>query len=379
VPASSRPWPEIADCARRLGRTGRAWQLALSDILGRLTDAPFTLQSNHAEQQRRLIGLAHKLPPADSPGSLREAQTACEAAIAARPDDALLYEQLAELKQAETDYAGAVAAASRSLDLLPSNPECWLLLGLALAQEEKFTDAAGAFRQVFELDPQAVWGRSNLALCLDKLGYRDQAIRQFKRALAIKPQFGTAWLGLSQLYEDMGRKDEAAECFRSALTNRLNTADYLATLARVCLSRQWFEAAVTNFAEAVELSPSDPGLLMEAGRSLAVLGRHAEAAQRYAEAIQIEPDLAQPHLQLGVELGRLERPAEAEREFREALRLMPDALEARRNLGIALYKQDKLAEALQQFEEVLQRSPADAQALKYAQLLRSKASRPTAK
>ena len=379
VPASSRPWPDLAECARRLGRTGRAWQLALSDMLGRLTDVPFTLQLNHAEQQRHLVGLARKLPPADTPGSLREAQAACEAAITGWPDDALLYEQLAELKQAETDYAGAVAAASRSLDLLPSNPECWLLLGLALAQEEKFTDAAGAFRQVFELDPQAVWGRSNLALCLDKLGHRDQAIRQFKRALAIKPQFGTAWLGLSQLYEDMGRTNEAAECFHSALTNRLNTADYLATLARVCLSRQWFEAAVTNFAEAVELSPSDPGLLMEAGRSLAVLGRHAEAAQRYAEAIQIEPDLAQPHLQLGVELGRLERPAEAEREFREALRLMPDALEARRNLGIALYKQDKLAEALQQFEEVLQRSPADAQALKYAQLLRSKASRPTAK
>jgi tetratricopeptide (TPR) repeat protein len=181
------------------------------------------------------------------------------------------------------------------------------------------------------------------------------------------------------LYEDMGRTNEAAECFHSALTNRLNTADYLATLARVCLSRHWFEAAVTNFAEAVELSPSDPGLLMEAGRSLSAVGRHAEAAQRYAEAIQLEPDQAQPHLQLGVEMGRLERPAEAEREFREALRLMPDSVEARRNLGIALYKQAKLDEALKQFDEVLQRSPADALALKYAQALRSKTSRPTAK
>jgi tetratricopeptide (TPR) repeat protein len=376
VPASSRPWPEMADCARRLARTGRAWQLALSDILGRLTDAPFTLQSNHADQQRRLIGLARRLPLADSPASLREAQETCEAAIAGWPDDALLYEQLAELKQAETDSAGAVAAANRSLDLLPSNQDCWLLLGLALAQQEKFTDAASAFRHVFELDPQAVWGRHNLALCLDKLGRRDQAISQYRRALAIKPSFGTAWLGLSQLYEEMGRKDEAAECFRSALANRINTSDYLATLARACLSRRYFEAAVTNFAEAVELSPSDPGLLLEAGRSLAVMGRHAEAAQRYAEAIQIGPGQAQPHLQLGIELGRLARPAEAEREFREALRLMPDSLEARRNLGVALSKQDKVAEALKQFEEVLQRDPADSIALKYAQELRSKTSHP---
>jgi tetratricopeptide (TPR) repeat protein len=379
VPASSRPWPEIGDCARTLGHTGRAFQLALSDILGRLTDAPFTLQINHGEQQRRLIGLARRLPPADSPGSLRGAKAACETAIAGRPDDALLYEQLAELKQAEGDYAGAVAAANRSLDLLPSNPECWMLLGLGLAQEEKFADAAAAFRQVFELDPQAVWGRSNLALCLDKLGQRDQAISQFKRALAIKPGYGTAWLALSDLYERMGRKEEAAQCFRSALTNRVNRAEDLAMLARFCLSRHWLEAAVTNFADAIELSPSDPGLLMEAARSLAAVGRHAEAAQRYAEAIQFAPDQAQPHLQLGVELGRLERPAEAEREFRETLRLMPDSVEARLNLGIALYKQGKPDEALKQFDAVLQRSPADALALKYAQVLRSRTPPPTPK
>ncbi len=379
VLASSRPWPEIGDCARRLGRTERDEQLALSEILGRLTDAPFTLQLNHDEQQRRLMGLARKLPPADSPGSLRKALAACEAAIAGWPDDALLYQQLAELKQAEGDYSGAVAAANHSLDLLPSNQDCWLLLGLALAQEEKFTEAAGVFRQVFKLDPEAVWGRQNLALCLEKLGRRDQAIREFKRALAIKPQFGTAWLALGELYEEMGRKDEAAQCFDSALTNRVNRTDDLAMLARFCLSRHWFEAAATNYADAIELSPSDPELLMEAGQSLAALGRHVEAAQRYAEAVQLEPELAQAHFQLGVELGTLKKPAEAEREFRETLRLRPDSVQARLNLGIALYKQEKLGGALKQFEEVLQRSPDDILALKYAQELRSKTSRPNPK
>jgi tetratricopeptide (TPR) repeat protein len=374
VTPSSRPWPEISDCARRLGRTGRDEQLALSDILGRLTDPPFTLQMNHAQQQQHLTALARKLSPADSPGSLREAQAACDAAIASWPEDALLYQQLAELKQAEADPAGAVAAANRCLDLLPSSQECWFLLGMALAQQEKFTEAFAAFQHVFDLDSQAVWALHNQALCLQKLGHPDQAISQFKHALAIKPQYGTAWLGLSQLYEQMGRKQESAECFQRALTNRLNTADYLATLARYCQSRQWFQAAVTNFADAVQLSPSDPGLLMEAGRALSAVGRHAEAAQRYAEAVQLEPGEGPPHLQLGVELGRQGKPAEAEREFREALRLMPDSVEGHLNLGIALYKQYKLDEALKQFEAVLQRTPTDALALKYVQELRSRTS-----
>ena len=136
--SASAPWPEITDCARRLAHTDRARQLALSEILGRLTDAPFTLQGNHDEQMRHWTGLARSLAPADSPAALRDAQRACDDALVAHPDDALLDQQLAELKQAEGDYAGAAAAAKRSLALLPSSQECWLLLGLALAQERKY-------------------------------------------------------------------------------------------------------------------------------------------------------------------------------------------------------------------------------------------------
>ncbi|HWX19166.1 MAG TPA: tetratricopeptide repeat protein [Candidatus Binatia bacterium] len=374
LPASSRPWSDIAGCARRLGWTDRARQLAYSEILGRLTDPPFTLQIDHTAQQQRLAGLARKIAPADAPGALREAQVACEAALASWPEDALLYQQLAEVKQAEADHAGTVAAATRSLDLLPANQECRLLLGLALAQEQKFQEAAAAFRRVFELDPQDVWGRQNLAICWQKLGRRDDAIREFRRALALKPRFGLAWLGLGQVYEDMGRRAEAADCYRLALANRIHRAEELNTLARFCQSRGWFEAAATNYAEAITLSPSAPGLRLEAGQALAALGRHEEAAQRYAEALQLSPDQGQTHFLRGLELGRLGRPNEAEQEFRAAARLMPDVFEARLNLGIALYQEQKLDEALTEFEEVLHRSPTNALALKYVAAIRDRSS-----
>ncbi len=374
VALASPPWPAIAECAHRLAYTPRARQLVLSEVLGRLTDPPFTLQINHREQQLHWMGLARGLPPTDSPEALREAQKACEEAVQASPDDALLYQQLAEVKQAEADYAGAAAAAKRSLALLPSNGECWLALGMALAQEQRFEEAASAFRRVFELDPQDVWGRQNLAICLGKLGRRDDAIREFRRALAIKPRFGMAWLGLGRLYEEAGRRQEADECYRQGLANPIHRAGELATLARFCQGRGWFEAARTNFAEAIELSPSDANLRLEAGLTLTALGRHAEAAQRYAEAAQLSPGLAQAHFLRGLELGKLDKPAEAEPEFREAARLMPNLVEARLNLGIALYRQEKLEEARNEFEQVVQRNPTNALALNYLQALRERAS-----
>jgi tetratricopeptide (TPR) repeat protein len=375
----SASWPDLAECAQRLGYTPRDTQLALSDIRGRIADVPFTFQANHDEQLRRLTEAARGLPPADSSASLRGAQSAAEAALARWPGDAELWEQLGEIRQAEGDYAGAVAAAQHALEQMPSSAGCWLLYGILLAQEEKYGDALPAFKQVLAFNPQAVWARHNLALCLEKLGRRDEAVVEFKRTLVLKPDYGTSWLALGQLYEAMGRTNDAAQCFNTALTNRVNQADDMATLARFCVSRRWFGLAVTNFAAAIELNPSDPGLRMADGRALAALGRHDEAARQYLAAIELEPDQAQPHMQLGFELGRLGKPALAEPEFRQALRLNPDLIEARVDLGIALYEQRKLDDALKQFEDVLQRNPGEATALHYVQLLRKRTSLPSAR
>lgn len=366
----SAPWPQPGDCARRLGYTPRDSQIALSAILGRLADVPFTFQANHEEQVSHLAESARGMRSPNSAASLAEAQSGAETALAASPDDAALWEQLAEIKQAQGDAGGALTAVRRSLDKVPSNADCWLLCGTVLAQQEKYEDAAAAFERVFELDPEAVWARHNFALCLEKLGRRDQAIAEFKYTLKMRPRYGTGWLALGQLYEETGLTNDAERCYDMALNNRVNQPDDLAALARFCMSRRWFGLAATNFAAAIELSPSDPSLRVGAGRALVALGRHNEAVQQYLAAVELDPDQPQSHMQLGIEFGRLRKPAMAEKEFREALKLNPNLMDARLNLGIALYEQDKPDEAAEQFNYVLERNPHDATALRYTKQLR---------
>lgn len=370
------PWPEIAQCAERLGYSVRDTQLALSEMLGRLADVPFTLQAGHDEQMRLLTEAMQSLPPANSGPALENAKSAVETALSRWPEDAMLWEMLGEIKQTGGDYPGAGQAAQRSLDILPSNAACWLLAGIVMAQREQYEEAMEAFRQVTKLDPQAVWARHNLGLCLEKLGRREEAVSEFKRALAAKPDYGTGWLALGQLYESMGRTNDANQCYDSALANPVNQADDLATLARFCFSRGWFDRAATNFTAAIQLNPSDPVLRLEAGRALVATGRHGEALQEYQAAVNLDPNQPQSHMQLGVQLGRLRKPDLAEQEFRKVLELDPDLTEARVNLGIALTQQEKLDEALKQFNEVLQRFPNEPNALRYSQLLRNRISNP---
>ena len=110
-----------------------------------------------------------------------------------------------------------------------------------------------------------------------------------------------------------------------------------------------FEAASTNFDDAIKLDPSDGALLLEAGQS---------------------------HFSFGMELGKSGQAAPAAHEFREAVRLMPELLEPRLNLGIALYREGQWNASLAEFEQVAARSPTNSLARHYLDLLQNGGSLP---
>ena len=370
--ASSQPWPSEADCARRLAWSDWDKQVALSEMFSRLGNPPFTHQINHDTQIQNLEASLDKLMPATQPMGIKAAQNLCEKALSAMPDDPFLCEQMSALDQLSGNLAGAMTNAQHAVNLLPNSAGGWSQLGVILAKQKKYKDAAAAFRRAFQLNPEDVWSLQNLAQSLNDLGQHEEAIREYRHALAVKPRFGPAWLGLGQIFEEMGRKTEAEDCYQKALRNRIDRAPELTTLARFCENHGWREAAATNFDEALTLNGFDAALYLEAAQNLSALGRHAEAEQRYAQAIRLSPDSIQAHFFYGSELGGDGKPSDAVREFREAVRIMPNMTEARFNLGISLMDAGNYSEAIVEFEKVLEQDPANAKARQYAQALRQR-------
>ncbi len=376
---TNRPWPSAADCARRLGWSDLDELSSLSIILARSSKAPFTGQLNHEAQMQRLQASIERLAPATQPAGLREAQRICEAAVAAAPDDPVLYGQLAAVKSHTGDLAGAAASLRHELELLPDDSVHWFQLGILLTQEHQFEEAAAAFQHSLQLDPEDVKSLNNLAQSLWSLGRREEAIREFRRMTVMSPESGLAWIELGQILEETGRQAAAEACYRKALATQDNSEADLLALARFCRSRGWLEAAVTNYDAAIELKPGDANLRVEAGQSLLSLKRYSEAAHHLAEAVRLNPGLAEAHLLYGLAIGQEGMAVEAEKQFREALRIQPDLLEARVNLGIALMKEGRSDEALAQFEAVLQQSPTNSLALEYSRALRTRLAPPPAR
>lgn len=370
--AVNQPWPTEADCARRLAWSDWDRQKGLSEILSRLNNPPFTAQISHDEQVQKIRTSLSGLMAATRPAGVQAAQMLCENAIATAPDDSLVRAQLAALDELSGNLAGALTNVQRAVDLLPSSSEDWSELGVILAKQRKYEEATTAFRRAFQLNSQDVWALQGLAQSLNDLGRPEEAIREYRHALAVKPRFGLAWMGLGQIFEKMGRQAEAEDCYHKALANRINRAPELTTLARLCETHGWYEAAATNYDDAIKLSPLDATLYVAAGQNYSAAGRNGEAAARYAEAVRLSPDSLQAHFLYGLELGKEGKPGDAAVQFREAVRIMPDLPEARLNLGMALENEGNYSEALNQFDKVLEQSPSNAIALDQTRILREK-------
>lgn len=367
---SDQPWPSEADCARRLGWSDWSRLGVLRDVQARVQAPPFLQQVNHAEQLHTLTIQVEALSPSSQPRGLLAARETVAAALVKFPDDAVLLGLLASLQQLGGQTESAIASTRRALELLPTNPQTWLQLGLLLIRQQNIDEASSAFRRAVELDPADALARQNLAQSLWQTGRRKEAMVQYRKAVELQPSLAVAWINLGQVLVESGRKAEAESCFQQALTCKPTRASDLLALARFSRSRGWNEAAATNYATAVGASPGDVTLRLEAGEYMLVLKRNAEAAEFFAQATRLSPDSARAHHLYGAVLGQQGRAVEAEREFREALQIDPGLLEARLNLGISLLSQGRSDEALAVLEEVLSASPTNELALKYSERLR---------
>jgi Tfp pilus assembly protein PilF len=109
-------------------------------------------------------------------------------------------------------YDQAIEAYDRSLGMDPYGPANYLLhrsLGLCLAKEGRYDEAAVQLKQVVKLKPNKPAYHYNLASVLAKAGRYGEAVPYFKRVLELDPNSAVTYRSLGFCYARMGKKEEA--------------------------------------------------------------------------------------------------------------------------------------------------------------------------
>lgn len=321
---TSSDWASLEDCARRLGWSAYSRWEALHNIEQRLREPPFVNQINHEDQMRALANQLKTLAQAAGGPGIQNAEARCEGALTMITDDAELHYQLGVLKMIDGNVMAAADEFRQELDAIPSDSAAWGNLGLVLSEQQRFDMAAPAFGHAFDLDPLNYSLMLKLARAWQKTGRRKDAAREYRRAVAINPNFAVAWIELGQLLEEMGQHDKANGDYQRALACHTSTVIDLAEIANFCEKKNWFAAASSNYSAAIRLDPANPRLRVQAGGNLALWGCDEAAAEQFREALRLQPNLVKPRINLGVALMKLGRGAEALAEMETVLREDPD-------------------------------------------------------
>jgi tetratricopeptide (TPR) repeat protein len=213
---------------------------------------------------------------------------------------------------------------------LASEPNAWLIrnnLGYTLWHRGDSAGAEREWRAALAIKPENDIVLSNLGVVYKGKKRFPEAVEYFKRALSIDSKFTDAHLHLAETYLEMGMMESAERHLRATVALSPLNIQGRNRLGELYLQRGEMARAEEQFAKSVASQPNAGGYHGLGDVSLSRGNR--EAAERdYQRALSLDPLDSYAHFQLATLYAAAHRTSDALREYKAGLLMNPTNLEA---------------------------------------------------
>ena len=258
---------------------------------------------------------------------------------------------------AEGDAAGAEKILQAALDEEPDNHELWFSMAVAQQEQGRADDAVASYEKALALKPgyaAALLGLGGLAL---DAGDPAAAEAHFSGALQTNPDFAAAHYNLAVARMRQGDLADARAPLEAAHRLEPEDVDVLVDLAKVLAAAGEREPALGLAQRASSLAPKDVRARMTHGWLLAQSGDHKAAATEFEGAVAVAPSDVEARLGLARAWVRTGKVAEAAAIFAALSTEVPDAAQIWADWGAALAKLGEFDSAVEKLDEALTRDP----------------------
>lgn len=208
-----------------------------------------------------------------------------------------------------------------ALHVCPLNAKVHYNIAKVAADQGKKEHALKSYRKALELHPDYEQAMNNLANLLREQGRLQEAETLLRKAVEVRPNFAAAWMNLGIVLSGKGLLDEAETAYKMALHHRKRYSDAQYNLGNLYLDLGRHDEALICWKEAVRLKPSHTAAW---GNALALLdsdGKASEAVELGEIALRYVPQAPSIYFAMGNALGKLNRFPEAETHFLQAIKL----------------------------------------------------------
>jgi tetratricopeptide (TPR) repeat protein len=164
---------------------------------------------------------------------------------------------------------------------------------------------------------------------LHQQGFFNQAITEYKAALAADDRMEEAYTNLGLIYAAQRNYNRATDAFRKSLAINPNRPNALNGLATVLYARNQIDEAMEKWKEAVAIDPHFASAFYNMGNALENEKSYPEAIDAYVHALNINPAMADAYYRVGTLYAKQKHLAQAQILLSKALQIEPTAEFAR--------------------------------------------------
>jgi tetratricopeptide (TPR) repeat protein len=241
------------------------------------------------------------------------------------------------------------------------NPEDYARKGDEHIKAREFGQAVSAYQTALKGRP--VWQETQYKLGKAQMsaGHDDEAMATFTALVKAGFKDGAVFYDLGLLHERSGQLDDAISDYRLAIAREPGHINAHRRLAEIFTWRGRFSEAADQYRELIRLRGENPLYHLNLAQVYDRTRDLKNAVAEYETAVRLDPDNLEGHRELARIFMRGAQPAKAEQHYLEVLRLHSED-ETARNALITLYVKQKRYEDLTSFvKEWLEKSPDDPQ------------------
>ncbi|OGF44361.1 MAG: hypothetical protein A2231_13040, partial [Candidatus Firestonebacteria bacterium RIFOXYA2_FULL_40_8] len=240
--------------------------------------------------------------------------------------------------------------------------------GAILSRNWLFEEAIEEYKKALALDPDSEVINQTLAGEYTKIGRPVEALKIYDKLSTLSEDLKTL-LQSAAFYIEQNRYEQAiAVCTRINEKEPKNPDAYF-YLGNIYYKQNKPDEAIKMFEKVLELDPGADTTYFNLGLAYGKKGDFASAEKNYRKAAEVNPEYTSPIFALGLLFQLQGKPEKAIEEYKKLISLSEYDARAYKNIGLAYGQMKKYKDAIISLKKAIELDPADLDSLQRVALM----------
>ena len=199
-------------------------------------------------------------------------------------------------------FSAVVEQAQVLTEQYPNAFVVWNILGVSTSQIGMLDEAIKAYKQAIKLKPDYVDAFNNMGNALKAQGNLGEAIEVYKNVISLKPDYADAYINMGLILHDQGKLDQAIEANIKAISLKPDYAEAYSNMGNVQKDQGKLGQAISAYKKALTFKSNYAEAYSNMGNAFQDQGKSEEAIKSYKQAIKLKPNYAEAHQNLSLTL-----------------------------------------------------------------------------